>query len=210
MDKRGIAEGIDWAIALGLFLVYVTLVFVFFKPGVTSYYDQETLLNIVQDNSLKNLTLEITKIPLFIAPLDRSAQGQKTIELKGTYPQGAESSKIQKIMNDKQQDLSKIEIFYVEREQGDVRPNPDAIVEEGENSERERVQRIRGTENSEETKERENGLQMILTEQGNIAIPVFLAWEQELSKKTKYLLIHASETLNFQEAEAEQGNILTA
>ena len=47
MDKKGLGTAVDWIVAVGIFLVYFGLVFVFFKPGVQDVFDSDTLLTLV-------------------------------------------------------------------------------------------------------------------------------------------------------------------
>ncbi|HLC86523.1 MAG TPA: hypothetical protein VJG30_04520 [Candidatus Nanoarchaeia archaeon] len=69
-SKKGVGHEVDWVIGIGLFLLSLVAIFVLFKPGVTPVYDSETLLNIIQDNLDKNIEWEITKVPIFIEPLE--------------------------------------------------------------------------------------------------------------------------------------------
>jgi len=66
MDKRGIAEHVDWIVALGIFFVYLTIILTFFKPGVNPMVNPDTLLNIVEDNLRQDVFWTVSKTPLFI------------------------------------------------------------------------------------------------------------------------------------------------
>jgi hypothetical protein len=65
-DKKGIAEAIDWIVAGSIFLIYLGLVFIFFKPGVAEVFDDGSLFEIVQDNLMQETMWEMTKVPIFI------------------------------------------------------------------------------------------------------------------------------------------------
>lgn len=69
IQKKGVAEGVDWMIAAGIFLIYLGLVFVFFKPGVKPIYDYEELATLVGNNINKDLVWNMTKIPVFTKPI---------------------------------------------------------------------------------------------------------------------------------------------
>ena len=66
MEKKGIASAVDWIIAMGIFLVYFGLVFVFFKPGVSETFDSQTLLDLVENKFVENTTWSMTKTPIFL------------------------------------------------------------------------------------------------------------------------------------------------
>ena len=94
MLKRGIGGHVDWIIAMGLFLVFITSLFVFFKPGITPLYQPEILLNIVEKNFINETELRITKIPIFVqsisyteinpgGPATQRLTGDENINLKG-------------------------------------------------------------------------------------------------------------------------------
>lgn len=68
-NKRGVAEGIDWILGVGIFILSITLIFILFKPGVMPIHDKETLLNIVQDGIEDEALWSITEVPIFISPL---------------------------------------------------------------------------------------------------------------------------------------------
>ena len=65
-NKKGIATAVDWIIAVGIFLVYFGLVFVFFKPGVSDVFDEDTLLGIVEEGFMNDVTWNMTKTPIFL------------------------------------------------------------------------------------------------------------------------------------------------
>ena len=244
MNKRAIAEGIDWVIAFGLFITYITLVFVFFKPGITDFYNQETLVTLVQDNFIEDTTWEISKTPIFIAPIEQGLQGNQLIELAGKYSQdGSGQGKVTKEILQTQGNApltQRLELFYIEREENDKKPSESNLVtgdeaegnlgstrdqarshrrkdkEESDDEARERgianardaltglgnrAGRIGSSNNNQnnadETQERANSLKFTLSND-HLIIPSYLDWEGNTPKRTKYLLIHSSEILNFQ------------
>ena len=83
MNKKGVAEGVDWIIAAGIFLIYLGLVFVFFKPGVKTVYDYEELGNLVEKNIKKELVWNTTKIPIFTKAINFQDESGKSIKLEG-------------------------------------------------------------------------------------------------------------------------------
>jgi len=48
MNKIG-ASHIDWAVSMGIFLVYILLMIVFLKPGITPIYEPESLMILIED-----------------------------------------------------------------------------------------------------------------------------------------------------------------
>ncbi len=67
--KKGIAEGVDWIIALGLFLLAVGFILVLFKPGIHPVFESQNLLNVVQDGIEKKLSWEVIQQPVFVEPV---------------------------------------------------------------------------------------------------------------------------------------------
>ncbi len=80
-NKRGVAEGIDWILGLGIFILSITFIFILFKPGVKPLHDQETLLNIVQDGIEDEALWSITEVPIFISRLYDEPEGETVIFL---------------------------------------------------------------------------------------------------------------------------------
>src|SRR3989344_8323280 len=66
MNKRGIAEHVDWVIAVAIFFVYLTIILTFFKPGIKPMINPNTLLNIVEDNFKQDVTWTLVKTPIFL------------------------------------------------------------------------------------------------------------------------------------------------
>ncbi len=69
MNKRGVGGHVDWIIGIGLFLVYVALIFAFFKPGIEEVFQSDTLLDIVETNFHMASTWNLTRTPLFLTRL---------------------------------------------------------------------------------------------------------------------------------------------
>ncbi len=66
LGKKGIGGDIDWIIAMGIFLIFMSLVFTLFKPGIRSSFDYKSLQGIVEENFLNDTKWEIYKQPVFI------------------------------------------------------------------------------------------------------------------------------------------------
>ncbi|MFH1210349.1 MAG: hypothetical protein V1645_00370 [archaeon] len=69
MNKKGAASHVDWAISIGLFVVYVLLLFIFLKPGSQPVYSQSNLVKIVESNFNAEGRYTIEKTPVFIRPV---------------------------------------------------------------------------------------------------------------------------------------------
>lgn len=63
--KKGL-DYIDWSISMGIFIVAVTALFVFLKPGARPEHDQDTLINIVERQFVKETQWFVHETPLFI------------------------------------------------------------------------------------------------------------------------------------------------
>lgn len=75
VNKKGIGGEIDWILALGMFLMYLAVVLIFFKPGVRAIVKSDTLLDLVQTSIEKDLTWMIVKQPMFTEPTVFRGQG---------------------------------------------------------------------------------------------------------------------------------------
>lgn len=130
MEKKGLATGIDWMIAMGIFLVYLSLVFVFFRPGITPVFDSETLLDIVQDNFENSTQWEITKVPIFIEPVEYIT----TTDEKASYKSNdnpillLDNFLATSKLTSEQLDPQKIEFFHVPQT---VKEQPNELSSEG-------------------------------------------------------------------------------
>ena len=84
MDKKGISY-VDWAISLGIFLVFTLTIFVLFKPHVIEDYSTEYLISIAEQGIRENSSYEINNYPLFVDPDVRVVDDWIVIELGGDY-----------------------------------------------------------------------------------------------------------------------------
>lgn len=65
MNKRGLDQ-VDWAISLGIFLLYIAWFFIFIKPQIQEVSDLTPLANIIKDNLKQETYYEIEEYPLFV------------------------------------------------------------------------------------------------------------------------------------------------
>jgi len=63
--KKGVSH-IDWVVSMGLFIVYVLILFIFIKPGYRPIDEGTILLKIVEDDFREDSYWNIDKVPLFI------------------------------------------------------------------------------------------------------------------------------------------------
>ncbi|MEK6882870.1 MAG: hypothetical protein AABY22_24820 [Nanoarchaeota archaeon] len=63
--KRG-AIHVDWALSMGLFLIYVTLLFIIIKPGYYVEHKPEDLFTILNDNFIPNVSTDIKEVQFII------------------------------------------------------------------------------------------------------------------------------------------------
>ncbi len=66
--KKGAASHVDWAISIGLFVVYILLMIIFLRPGIQPVYSQSSLLSIVDKNLERDVSYNIERTALFIRP----------------------------------------------------------------------------------------------------------------------------------------------
>ena len=78
MGKKG-AIHVDWAISMGLFLIYVTVLFILIKPGYYPEYKPENLFSILENNFVDNVSTDIKEVQVII---DICGGGKTTIEIK--------------------------------------------------------------------------------------------------------------------------------
>lgn len=64
-DKRG-AIHVDWAISMGIFLIYVIFLFTLIKPGYYEEFKPENLFTIVEGNFIKNTVTSVKEIQFVI------------------------------------------------------------------------------------------------------------------------------------------------
>ena len=77
MNKKG--THVDWAISMGIFLVYLIGLFILLRPGVTPIHKPERLLGILETKFVQNVTYEVREIPLIVKKCIGAAQGAETV-----------------------------------------------------------------------------------------------------------------------------------
>ena len=89
MNKRG-ASHADWAISLGIFLLYILSMLMIIQPGVEPFYREDQLLKIATDNFKENTAYSFYKTPLIIntaaVGVDFAGPGSYMITLKDVFP----------------------------------------------------------------------------------------------------------------------------
>lgn len=67
MEKRNKKGSyVDWAVSMGIFLIYLIGLFILLRPGVTPIYKPEGLLQIVENKFMENVSWVVREIPLFV------------------------------------------------------------------------------------------------------------------------------------------------
>ncbi|MBI2673216.1 hypothetical protein HYX19_03070 [Candidatus Woesearchaeota archaeon] len=82
--KKG-ASHVDWAISMGIFLVYIIGLIIFLRPGVQPILNGDTLINLVQNNLDNETYLKVGKAPLLIN-LTNAAAGKYSIHINKGFP----------------------------------------------------------------------------------------------------------------------------
>lgn len=87
MNKRG-ASHADWAISLGIFLLYILSMLMIIQPGVEPFYREDQLLKIATDNFKENTAYSFYKTLLIIDTTDMefSAAGSYMVTLNDIFP----------------------------------------------------------------------------------------------------------------------------
>lgn len=65
MNKKGLIH-VDWAISMGIFIVYILGMFIFLRPGVTPIHKPEALLDSVEENLKDSIYWTVKKTPLYV------------------------------------------------------------------------------------------------------------------------------------------------
>ncbi len=78
MVKKGTTH-VDWAISIGIFLIYVLGLFIFLKPGLEPVYKNEILEEIVDGNFFEEVNLIVERKPLYI---DNADTGGDDVEVR--------------------------------------------------------------------------------------------------------------------------------
>ncbi|MBR9691077.1 hypothetical protein GOV08_05330, partial [Candidatus Woesearchaeota archaeon] len=66
MKKRGLNQ-VDWAISLGIFLLYLAWFFIFLKPQLEVSADLKPLSDIVKDKFTDDIVWQVQKYPVFVS-----------------------------------------------------------------------------------------------------------------------------------------------
>ena len=56
----------EWVISLGIFLLYVLGMIIFIKPGYVAYYNENDLINIIEDGFKDKYYWNVKEVPLFV------------------------------------------------------------------------------------------------------------------------------------------------
>src|SRR3989344_7529820 len=64
-NRRG-AIHVDWAMSMGLFLIYVVVLFILIKPGYYAEHKPENLFSILETNFIKNVSIKIKEVQIVI------------------------------------------------------------------------------------------------------------------------------------------------
>lgn len=87
MNKQG--SHADWAISMGIFLVYILILFIIIRPGVTPVYDEDVLLDLVEEKFSEEVKWIVKMTPLFVRTCKSDEKGEPssiTIEDKSETP----------------------------------------------------------------------------------------------------------------------------
>ncbi len=122
MNKKGVSGHIDWVIGLGLFIVFLGLMLTFFKPGVEDVFEEDTLLDIVEESFITETNWQIIKQPVFLESIEyidegadvRSRDGYYTFE--GTWDGNAVAGDFPFSEDANVNDEDQVEVFFVPQE----------------------------------------------------------------------------------------------
>ncbi|MFH0752740.1 MAG: hypothetical protein V1914_04055 [archaeon] len=65
MNKKG-ANHIDWAVSMGIFLVYILSMFILIQPGIQPFYSEDNLFQVVESQLDLDLDYEILRAPIYL------------------------------------------------------------------------------------------------------------------------------------------------
>lgn len=85
MRKKG-ATHADWAISLGLFLIYILTMFMILQPGIQPIYKETELLDNLQNEITTQTEFIITKTPLIIDTAQLESAGTYYIKISSELP----------------------------------------------------------------------------------------------------------------------------
>lgn len=81
MDKKAVTQ-VDWAVSMGIFLIYVLSMFVMIQPGIQPINKKETMGGIAEKQLQLDIYYNITRIPLFITMNNPMSSNDKTFQIK--------------------------------------------------------------------------------------------------------------------------------
>lgn len=80
--KKGFGY-VDLVISVGIFIIYILSIFIFFKPGIQEEYNPTYLNTIIEQSLKKDLYWQVEKMPIFINSfLLLGVEGNKKFELE--------------------------------------------------------------------------------------------------------------------------------
>ncbi len=82
--KKG-ASHVDWAISIGIFLIYVLGLIVFLRPGIQPLLNEDVLIKIVQNNFNNETYLTVGMAPLLIN-LTNAPTGRYSVQINKGFP----------------------------------------------------------------------------------------------------------------------------
>ncbi|MBU1246238.1 MAG: hypothetical protein KKH88_03775 [Nanoarchaeota archaeon] len=83
--KRGLTH-IDWAMSIGLFIIYLVIVFILFKPGITDEYTPDFLSSIIKQGIEENSSITIERTPIFIEVTSLPVGGEDDYKIEIQNP----------------------------------------------------------------------------------------------------------------------------
>lgn len=86
MNKRG--SHADWAISMGIFLVYILILFIIIRPGVEPVHDESNLLDLVEEKFNEEVKWIVKMSPLFVRTCkatERNEPSTVTVEDKSGF-----------------------------------------------------------------------------------------------------------------------------
>lgn len=105
--KKG-AVHLDWMISMGIFIMFLLSMLVFFKPGAESAYGRDYLISILEDNFKSSTFYSIERIPININGLDiNDADKIEYVNLKfdGNFPICDENMKTFNVVDELLEDV---------------------------------------------------------------------------------------------------------
>ncbi len=214
INKKGIGQEIDWILGVGLFLISIIFIFIVFRPGITPVYDAKTLLDIVQDGFIEDISWNITTVPIFVYPANSSYFGERNINLtnKQIDVSGGQIYTFDTLKNLlSEKSLANMELFYINKSYTDINvppPRADNSVDEicGDQDLVESYddlcegvgRRDAVASSRNKTKKFEKGGEVnFYLEDNNIIFSGKLSNSRTTLTKTKYLFQVSSQTINF-------------